>query len=77
MILLGDQDTDPDHSSLNRSEGAMRQGPHRFSRGKSFYKSAKAVAEENGWEFGWTLRVIKGVAHSNDGMASGSYDLVE
>lgn len=77
VILLGDQDTDPDHTSLNRSEGAMQQGPHRFARGQSFFAAAKELAEEKEWEFGWSLRVIEGVAHSNDGMAAGSYDLVE
>ncbi|MBV7260294.1 hypothetical protein [Erythrobacter crassostreae] len=77
IILLGDQDTDPDHSSLNRSEGAMLQGPHRFARGQSFYVAAQAIAEKNGWDFGWSLRVIPGVAHSNGGIAEGAYDLVE
>ncbi|TRD12116.1 alpha/beta hydrolase [Erythrobacter insulae] len=77
VILLGDQDTDPDHRSLNRSHGAMRQGPHRFARGQSFFTAAKALAEQQGWEFGWSLRIISDVAHSNDGMAAGAYDLVE
>ena len=77
VILLGDQDTDPEHSSLNRSEGAMRQGPHRFARGQRFFASARAIAQENGWEFGWRLRVVQGVAHSNGGIAAGAYDLIE
>nr|WP_298929445.1 hypothetical protein [uncultured Erythrobacter sp.] len=77
VILLGDQDTDPDHSSLNRSDGAMRQGPHRFARGQAFYAAAKKLAQDKEWEFGWSLRVIPGVAHSNGGIAEGAYDLVE
>lgn len=77
VVLLGDQDSDPQHSSLNRSEGAMRQGPHRFARGRAFFEQAQTMAAQNGWEFGWSLRVIEGVAHSNGGMARGAYDLIE
>lgn len=77
VVLLGDQDTDTQHSSLNRSAGAMEQGPHRFARGQAFFEQAKAIAAENGWQFGWSLRIVEGVAHSNRGMADGAYDLVE
>lgn len=77
VVLLGDQDADPQHSSLNRSEGAMRQGQHRFARGKAFFEQAREIAAQNDWEFGWSMRVIEGVAHSNGGMARGSYDLIE
>ncbi len=77
VVLLGDQDSDPDHESLNRSDGAMRQGPHRFARGQAFFSEAQALAQRNGWEFGWSLRVIPGVAHSNGGIAQGSFDLVD
>ncbi len=77
VILLGDQDSDPNHESLNRTEGAMRQGPHRFARGQAFFSEARSLAQRNGWEFGWSLRVIPGVAHSNRGIAEGSFDLVD
>jgi hypothetical protein len=77
VILLGDQDSDPNHESLNRSDGAMRQGPHRFARGQAFFSEAQTLAQRNGWEFGWSLRVIPGVAHSNGGIAKGAFDLVE
>ncbi len=77
VILLGDQDTDTAHSSLNRSDGAMRQGEHRFARGQAFFEAARAYADQNGWEFGWSLRVVEGVGHSNGGMAEGAFDLVD
>ncbi len=77
VLLLGDQDIDTEHSSLNRSKGAMAQGEHRFARGKNFHAAAKALAEKNGWEFNWTVRVIPDVAHSNGGIAAGAFDLVE
>jgi alpha-beta hydrolase superfamily lysophospholipase len=77
VILLGDQDIDAQHESLNRSARAMMQGPHRFARGEAFFAAAKRLAEANKWDFGWSLRVIPGVAHSNEGIAAGAYDLVE
>lgn len=77
VILLGDLDSDPQHESLNRSQGAMAQGPHRFARGQSFYESARKLAEGRGWEFNWSLRVVPGVAHSNGGIAQGAHDLVK
>lgn len=76
VILLGDKDNDSRHRLLNRSREAMSQGRHRFARGQAFYESARKLAEENGWEFGWRLRVVEGVAHSNSGIARGASDLV-
>ena len=77
VILLGDQDKDEKHRLLNRSPEAMKQGRHRFARGQSFYAHARDLAREKSWEFGWTLRVVPGVAHSNSGMAQGSWDLID
>ncbi len=77
VLLLGDQDNNTEHSSLNRSDLAMEQGPHRFARGQRFHEAAQALASEKGWEFNWTVRIIPGVAHSNGGIAAGAFDLVE
>lgn len=77
VVLLGTRDTDPNHRSLNRSEGAMQQGPHRFARGQSFYNSARKLAQKNGWAFGWSLETVEGVAHSNAGMAATAAQFVE
>ncbi len=77
VLLLGDKDTDTEHSSLNRSEGAMAQGEHRFARGKNFHAAAEALAAKNGWEFSWTVHIIPGVAHLNGGIAAGAFDLIE
>lgn len=77
VILLGDQDSDPMDDQLNRSAGAMAQGPHRFARGQAFYAAARALAQSKGWDFGWSLRVVPGVAHSNGGMALQVADLIE
>ena len=76
IIALGDKDSDPNSRLLNKSEGAMRQGPHRYARGQAFFAAAKALATEKGWKFGWSKREVKGVAHSNGDMASRVADLV-
>jgi hypothetical protein len=75
-VLLGDEDTDPVGRNLRRTPEAQRQGPHRFARGQSFYAAAKAYAEARGWDFGWSLHVVEGVAHSNGGMAGAAGKLV-
>ena len=76
-VLVGDQDNDPTHESLKRDDGVGQQGPHRFARGQNFFKKGQAEAERIGAEFGWRLRIVEGVAHSNGGMAAAAADLVE
>lgn len=77
VVLLGDQDTDIHHESLRRTPQAMRQGAQRFARGLSFYEEGLKQAKILGSDFGWKKRIVKGVAHSNGGMAKGAIDLVE
>ena len=69
VILLGEDDTDPNASSLRKTEEAMRQGKHRFERGNSFYTKAKSMADSLGTEFKWTKVIVPKVGHSNFGMA--------
>jgi poly(3-hydroxybutyrate) depolymerase len=76
VLLLGDRDTDPNEKSLSRSKGAMAQGEHRFARGHNFHAAGQALAQERGWAFGWSVRVVPGVAHDNGGIARAAGDLV-
>lgn len=69
VVLLGDQDTDENHSQLRRTEEAMAQGPHRLARGESFFATAREQAERLRVPFVWKLETVPGVAHSNAGMA--------
>ncbi len=69
VILLGEDDNDPNHSSLRKTEEAMRQGKHRFERGHYFFNTAQAMADSLGVEFNWILDTVPGVGHSNTGMA--------
>ena len=68
-ILLGENDTDPNDSSLRKTEEAMRQGIHRFDRGNYFYDTAKDKANKLGVEFNWKLQTVPNVGHSNTEIA--------
>jgi hypothetical protein len=69
VILLGENDTNPNSSSLRKTEEAMRQGEHRYARGKYFYTTAKSKAEELNLQFNWKIFTVQNVGHSNEGMA--------
>ena len=69
VILLGENDTDPNASSLRKTEEAMRQGEHRFERGNTFYAKAKSMANSLETEFNWTKVTVPEVGHSNFEMA--------
>ena len=75
-LLLGDGDTDINHSSLRRTPPAMRQGAHRFARGQIFFERARQKAVELEVPFGWRLGVVRGASHSNGQMAAAAAKLV-
>lgn len=77
VILLGDQDNDPDHESLRRTPEAMRQGPHRFARGQTFHEMCKEKARQLNVVCNWTVKIVPGVAHANGGMAEAAAALIE
>jgi CubicO group peptidase (beta-lactamase class C family)/poly(3-hydroxybutyrate) depolymerase len=69
LVLLGDQDKDPDHYQLPREPGAMKQGPHRLARGRNYMETARREAERLGVPLAWQVATAPGVAHSAEGMA--------
>ena len=77
VVLLGDADTNPNDKALDKTEGALLQGPHRFARGKTFFANAKGIAETNHVSFGWRLQVVEGAGHSNGAMAVAAGKLVK
>jgi poly(3-hydroxybutyrate) depolymerase len=70
VIMLGDQDIDPNHHQLNNTDGAKAQGPHRFARGQFFFAAAEAEAKRLGLPFGWKKVIVPGVDHNNRRMAA-------
>ncbi len=69
IVLVGDRDNDPEHRNLPRHPEAMRQGPHRFARGRYYVDAARQAAAAAGVALRWRLAVAPGVGHSNAGMA--------
>ena len=67
-ILVGDQDTDPNHPGLRRTPEALAQGPHRLARGRLFYDVARAAAEALGVPFAWVFETVPGAGHRNSQM---------
>lgn len=76
IVLLGDADTDPRHSSLPRGANADRQGPHRLARGQAFHAAGRATAAEMGVPYGWVVREVPGVGHQNGRMAAAAAQLM-
>jgi len=68
-IHLGERDVDPNDGQLPREPAAMRQGPHRFARGRHFMETALREAGRLGVPFRWCVGIVPGVAHSGQMMA--------
>ncbi len=76
VVLLGDQDIDPQHRSLPRDPQAMAQGPFRLARGQLFFETAKKVAASMGTPFAWRLNIVPGVEHSDPEMAPAAMAII-
>ena len=68
-VLLGEQDTDPEHDSLRRTPEALAQGAHRLARGQAFFAAGQAAARDLGVPFAWQLATVPGAEHDNRLMA--------
>lgn len=75
-ILLGEADVDPHHPALRRDAASDRQGTTRFERGQAFFAAARAAAGRAGIPFGWTLRRVPGIGHSDAGMAGPAAEIL-
>jgi pimeloyl-ACP methyl ester carboxylesterase len=76
-VLLGTDDTEPQHPNLRRGPEAMAQGEHRLDRGKAFLKAAEATAADMKIPLGWRLRLVDGVGHDNGAMAGPAAALLD
>jgi poly(3-hydroxybutyrate) depolymerase len=63
VLMLGDQDTDPNDPELRKTRQAMAQGAHRFERGETFFREARGHAAELKAAFAWRLVVVPGAGH--------------
>jgi hypothetical protein len=67
-IYLGSEDDNPNDPDLATGAAAMRQGANRLERGINTFEMGQDVAEENGWDFNWTLVIADGVGHGGSSM---------
>lgn len=69
VVILGARDADPNDPSLRRDARTDEQGRQRLERGRTFFRTAQALAREHSFAFGWRLHVEPGLAHSHAGAA--------
>ena len=63
VLLLGEEDNDPNHPELRKTREAMAQGDNRFARGQTFFREAKHRAAELKTPFAWRIRTVPGAEH--------------
>jgi poly(3-hydroxybutyrate) depolymerase len=69
ILMVGEQDADPDDENLNKSAGAMKQGEMRVERAENFFKAASAAANDLGVKLAWELVEVPDVAHNGESMS--------
>jgi poly(3-hydroxybutyrate) depolymerase len=67
-ILIGSNDIDVD-SSVNKSDGAQRQGLNRLQRAKNFFDYTSQIVKQNDLAFSWRYQLVPGAPHSNKVMS--------
>jgi len=75
-VLLGDADVDTEDEDLRQTPEAQLQGPHRLDRGRTFFRVAKAKADELGVAFNWRTEIVPGAEHSNAQMTPAAAKLI-
>lgn len=77
VVLLGDADIIREDEDLRKTPEAELQGPHRYARGHTFFRVARARAVELEVGFGWRLQEVAGAGHSNASMTPDAALLVD
>mgnify|MGYP001385982763 FL=1 len=67
-ILIGSNDIDV-NSSVNKSDGAQKQGLNRLQRAKNFFDYTSLIVEQNDLTFNWKYQLVPGAPHSNKVMS--------
>jgi poly(3-hydroxybutyrate) depolymerase len=75
-VILGEEDTDPQHRSLDNSEASQAQGANRVARGERFVATATAAANALGVKLAWELTYVPGAGHNSTSMSRAAADLV-
>ncbi|MDY0781423.1 hypothetical protein [Tenacibaculum sp. IB213877] len=62
-VQVGDNDDDPNASSLRHNEFADAQGLHRKERAVNFFEYSKTLSEENQIPFNWNFDIVENADH--------------
>lgn len=76
VVLLGTEDTDPNHANLRRTPEALAQGAYRFARGQNFFAAGERQARALGVPLAWKLATAPGVGHVDKDMAPFAVDIL-
>jgi pimeloyl-ACP methyl ester carboxylesterase len=76
VVLVGENDSDPDAENMSKSDGAMKEGATRLDRAENFFKTATTAATDLGVKLNWDLVEVPGVAHSGSSMSKAAADAV-
>lgn len=76
LVLVGEKDSDPDDESLNKSDGAMKQGATRVERGENFFKAANRLAGELGVALAWQYIEVPETAHDSAAMSRAAAETI-
>ena len=68
LFILGAQDNNEDHATLNTSRGARKQGDNRYHRGQNYFKSLINFGEKHSIPFRWRYKVVLDLDHSTEAM---------
>jgi hypothetical protein len=76
VVLLGEDDDEPNADYLRNTPEAKAQGAHRLERGQNFYQLAGQKADSLDIDLAWRLETVPGVGHDNDAMADAAAELL-
>jgi poly(3-hydroxybutyrate) depolymerase len=69
LLMLGEEDQDPNDPELRKTAEAEEQGKTRFERGHTYFTAAQAEAASLHANFNWQMATVPGAHHSDKQMA--------
>ena len=69
LFVLGVEDDDSNHKTLNLSRGARKQGDHRYERGKNYFDDLVSFGEKNSIPFRWRYKSVPYLDHNTEAMS--------
>lgn len=76
LVMLGEDDKDPNAPYLRQTPEARAQGAHRLERGQNFLQVAIDEARRQNAPLAWRIATVPGVGHENAQMAKAAVDHV-